>query len=506
MLKDFIQRWLYPLHDTLTAYMGACGFILYGDKGGAPDAPDYSKIAESNEQAAQYAKQAADNDLAFRKQQYSDAQPQIQNLYSIASQVGQQQLAASQQTQNQAQEQWGNYQSTYQPIELQSVLDSLGAQYLSSDDVQSAINALTNPQYDTTPIYSTRQIPHTDYIDEVTNSTTTNTPSAASGPAASPVNLSNGLANKGSQPQAPVAAPGPTTTNTTTTTKKPVTSYTSEQYQSGENKEINKEYEAQRATLINQLAQKAQEGAAARAGEQVQAQSNSAFAQQARNLARSGMNPARMQAAAAALGQQQTLTNVGAMNTARQKAAADQISLRAGVANFGRNMPNTAGQNYGLSGQLGANAVGSANTGAQGNLGYSNYVSGGYGNQIASAGLQQQGNLGMGGLMNSTYGAGLNYASNQGSFLGGAMGLVGSLGSAAILASDRSIKQNIVQIGRLDNGLPIYVFEYKPEYQHDWGNGMRVGVMADEVEDVFPEAVYTHPTGYKMVNYERIGA
>jgi hypothetical protein len=51
------------------------------------------------------------------------------------------------------------------------------------------------------------------------------------------------------------------------------------------------------------------------------------------------------------------------------------------------------------------------------------------------------------------------------------------------------------------NGLPVYEFEYKPEFKAIAGEGKFIGVMAQEVELVQPEAVITRPDGYKMVNY-----
>ena len=67
--------------------------------------------------------------------------------------------------------------------------------------------------------------------------------------------------------------------------------------------------------------------------------------------------------------------------------------------------------------------------------------------------------------------------------------------------SDRSIKENIVQIGVHPLGIGLYLFDYKPEYRAACGHGRRLGVMADEVETVRPEAVVVHADGYKMVDY-----
>ena len=91
----------------------------------------------------------------------------------------------------------------------------------------------------------------------------------------------------------------------------------------------------------------------------------------------------------------------------------------------------------------------------------------------------------------------------QSNLMGGLMGLGGTLGGAAILKSDRRTKENIKAIGVLQNGLTLYSFEYKDEFKDDKyaGHGVHVGVMADEVEQVFPYAVSTLDDGYKVVNY-----
>lgn len=88
---------------------------------------------------------------------------------------------------------------------------------------------------------------------------------------------------------------------------------------------------------------------------------------------------------------------------------------------------------------------------------------------------------------------------------GGLLGLGGMLG-AGYMMSDIRTKENIIKIGTLPNGLPFYQFEYKPEFKDEAGHGKFVGVMAQEVEMVQPEAVITRPDGYKAVNYGVLNA
>lgn len=72
-----------------------------------------------------------------------------------------------------------------------------------------------------------------------------------------------------------------------------------------------------------------------------------------------------------------------------------------------------------------------------------------------------------------------------------------SMGSSAARASDRRLKSNIKRIGTHPLGIGIY--EYDIFDRHE------IGVMAQEVEQVMPEAVTTHPDGYKMVYYSMLG-
>ena len=65
--------------------------------------------------------------------------------------------------------------------------------------------------------------------------------------------------------------------------------------------------------------------------------------------------------------------------------------------------------------------------------------------------------------------------------------------------SDVALKHDIILLGRLDNGLGFYRFSY---------NGSEkayVGVMAQEVQTIMPEAVVRGRDGYLMVFYEKLG-
>jgi hypothetical protein len=79
------------------------------------------------------------------------------------------------------------------------------------------------------------------------------------------------------------------------------------------------------------------------------------------------------------------------------------------------------------------------------------------------------------------------------------IGQVPGGGAAPAASSDVRVKHDITLLGRIDNGLGLYRFSYigsKKAY---------VGVMAQEVESVMPEAVERGSDGYLRVYYDKLG-
>jgi Chaperone of endosialidase len=76
-----------------------------------------------------------------------------------------------------------------------------------------------------------------------------------------------------------------------------------------------------------------------------------------------------------------------------------------------------------------------------------------------------------------------------------------SIGGAALgsILSDIRLKRDIVLLTRLDNGIGLYRFRY------DWSDRLYVGVMAQEVEAIRPDAVVRGADGYLRVAYGRLG-
>ena len=79
-------------------------------------------------------------------------------------------------------------------------------------------------------------------------------------------------------------------------------------------------------------------------------------------------------------------------------------------------------------------------------------------------------------------------------------GGIGQAASAAMpfMLSDRRAKTDIKKLGALGKGVNAYSYTYKGD------DTPQVGVMAQEVEKVIPDAVRQRPDGYKEVNYGRV--
>ena len=84
-----------------------------------------------------------------------------------------------------------------------------------------------------------------------------------------------------------------------------------------------------------------------------------------------------------------------------------------------------------------------------------------------------------------------------GGFGGGGRGGGGRGGGGR--RSDMRLKHDIVLLGRLDDGLGYYRFVY------NGGHTAYVGVMAQEVQAVTPEAVTRGADGYMRVSYDLLG-
>jgi hypothetical protein len=79
------------------------------------------------------------------------------------------------------------------------------------------------------------------------------------------------------------------------------------------------------------------------------------------------------------------------------------------------------------------------------------------------------------------------------SLLGGASLLTGLFGKL----SDERVKENVEKVGELDDGQNVYAYNYTGDHPQN----RELGLLAQEVEKVRPDAVGTGPDGLKRVDY-----
>lgn len=286
----------------------------------APAAPDMSSIASANEASAKMAADAANANLDFQKQVYSENKPYSQAMQAYAERVAGQQSDIASFNQRAAEQQWKQNKDQFQPNDAQTVMDAVGSRYLNGADRDSLTGILSGNFQGT---------------------------------------------------------------------------------------------EQQRMSEYDRLSQAGSEGAASQAQQQTNAMAASAFAQQSRALRRMGGDPSKLVAAAAEMANSQTANGITAANTAREAQYQRGVGLRTGVANYSRNMPNTAGQAFGLATAAGTAGTGNYNTGAQAGLPGAAAVGDAYGQSIRAGQVGSQAALGYGNLMNGVYGNQISGWSSQ---------------------------------------------------------------------------------------------
>jgi hypothetical protein len=194
----------------------------------------------------------------------------------------------------------------------------------------------------------------------------------------------------------------------------------------------------------------------------------------------------------------------------RARTAAEQLgwakrmdALALGAGQFGNQATST-----GLSLSAGNQALMSGQVPIQNAMAQGQSMGGAYGG--AMQGWSQVGSLGV-----QKYQADVNaYQAQQQAEAAKASATGSTLGSLAGAAayyakpgmSDIHTKENIEIVGAAPNGLTVYEFEYKSEFKDHplAGHGRFRGFMAQEVEQVFPEAVFTMDNGYKAVDYSKV--
>lgn len=202
-----------------------------------------------------------------------------------------------------------------------------------------------------------------------------------------------------------------------------------------------------------------------------------------------------------AMGVSQALMEAQAMNQTRQAAKDVGLQKQANVYNMYAGLPAQSD----TSTKTALSASGQGLAGGQTAIGNTIAINAAT-NQSAQTANQGWGSVGQIGV--SKYGADISaFNAKQQADATSSAGwgsAFGMLGAAYLKGSDIRIKQDIIHIGQLNNGLNLYSYQYKPEYRDTWGHGPQIGVMAHEVEKFDPTAVSTHADGYKLVDYAKV--
>lgn len=187
----------------------------------------------------------------------------------------------------------------------------------------------------------------------------------------------------------------------------------------------------------------------------------------------------------------------GAMNRARNAARNLGMQLKSDAANFGR-----GGQSGIL--QFGAGAQGNA-TGAFG------IAQGALGSAVQAGGAQQAGYQtalqGYGQNLGAYTSLGNNAMQVQGqqqSAMWSGLGALAGAGARVAVGSDLRMKENIERVGTTPAGVPIYRFDYKPPFKAEHGHGTFVGVMAQDLIHIQPDAVGVAASGFLFVDYTKV--
>ena len=248
------------------------------------------------------------------------------------------------------------------------------------------------------------------------------------------------------------------------------------------------------------------------------------------NVNHRGGVPYRDRATAQRFGGQTGAGRAQARQGARQNLGQKGIGNRQGLGAGQKGAGNRVGQKGGGQSKLGqkgggnrmANKGGGQGKGAQRSRGGGQKMAkGGAGNRSVNRGSQRaarSGNIGAGGgrgmraggggmhraAMGGRGGGGMRMGGGGGMRMGGGGGMRGGGmrgggGRGGGRRSDINVKHDIALLGHLDNGLGLYRFSY------NGSNKAYVGVMAQEVQFVRPDAVNRDRDGTLRVRYDAIG-
>lgn len=202
-----------------------------------------------------------------------------------------------------------------------------------------------------------------------------------------------------------------------------------------------------------------------------------------RNLSRFGLNPnsGAFAATNSRLANQQALATAGARTGAAFDTMDRAIALRAGAANFGRNMPNTAASYFGLANQTGGLANATGLSGME--MMRANGAFGGQGFGAAMQGYTNSANI-----YNQLYQGQMSAYSADQALLGAAIGAVGSFAGYAYGrgGSSKDIKtdKREVEDGKTLKGIKRLDVE-KWKYKDDGEGREHIGAYAEDFKREF---------------------
>jgi len=171
--------------------------------------------------------------------------------------------------------------------------------------------------------------------------------------------------------------------------------------------------------------------------------------------------------------------NAGAQDT----ALARQLAAGGALASLGETMGADQRQNIALQGALGADQQALNQARAQAPLSVLQQIAATYGGMPLNL------------LSGETVTGSGTSTSKTSDPWGTAANIFRAAGPTMMAFSDRRLKTDIEKIGEREDGLGVYVYRYL------WSPVRYIGVMAQEVLKVKPEAVIHTPSGYMAVNY-----
>ena len=187
----------------------------------------------------------------------------------------------------------------------------------------------------------------------------------------------------------------------------------------------------------------------------------------------------------------QASTAAGLMTGAARETKDKAIALRAGANEAMSGRANSGGQFLGIAGNSLSGAMG-AGSSAMADM-RANAATMGQGTQLGLQGYGQSANI---------YGQEFNgRMAGYNAQMQAVAGLAGAAGTYfGLKGSDRRMKTDITPVGVLDNGLTVYRYRYKA------GGPFELGVMADEVAMVRPDAYVKGGAGngFDAVDYAKL--